>query len=103
MQCARDVRVVIQLWVFNRWPDASASGKMRDHIKFFAMKQISYCRAISKIVVVNGQIFGETADVCPLDLRIVKVVEVIEDTNLVSGCQQRFSKMGANETRAARD
>ncbi len=40
MQCASDVRVVIELWILNRWPNAGASGQMRNDLKFFAMKEI---------------------------------------------------------------
>ena len=40
MQCASDVRVVIELWTVNRWPNTGASGQMRNDLKFFAMKEI---------------------------------------------------------------
>ncbi len=46
--------------------------------------------------MVNGHIFGETGDVCMLDSRIVKIVEVIEDCDRVPGRKQAFNEMGAD-------
>ena len=53
--------------------------------------------------MVNGHMFGETGDVCLLDLRIVKIVEVIEDDDGVSSRQQALNEMGADETGSACD
>ena len=76
---------------------------MRDHFKFFAVKQISHGRAISKIDMMSGHVFGETGDICLLDLRIVEIVEVIEDHDGVSYREQSFNEMGADETGSACD
>src|SRR5436309_12785767 len=51
----------------------------------------------------NGHIFGETGDVCLLDLRIVEIVEVIEDHDGVSCLEQVFDEMGADKTGSACD
>jgi hypothetical protein len=53
--------------------------------------------------MMNGHIFGETGDICLLDLRIVKIVEVIEDDDGVSCREQAFDEMGADETGSACD
>ena len=53
--------------------------------------------------MVNGHIFGETGDICMLDSRIVKIVEVIEDCNCVPGREQAFNEMGTDETRSPSD
>jgi hypothetical protein len=53
--------------------------------------------------MVNGHIFGETGDICLLDLRIVEIVEVIEDHHGVSCREQSFNEMGADETGPACD
>ena len=53
--------------------------------------------------MVNGHILGETSDVCVLDSRIVKIVEVIEDGDRVPGGEQAFNEMGADETSPAGD
>src|SRR5215813_948056 len=47
--------------------------------------------------------FGETGDVCMLDSRIVKIIEVIEDGDDVPDPEQAFNEMGADETRPASD
>src|SRR6266542_243096 len=101
MQCASDIGVVIKLRILNRGSNAGASGQMHDHLEFLAVKQISHGRAISKIDMVNSHIFGETGDICLLDLRIVKIVEVIEDDDGVSCREQMFSEMRADETSPA--
>jgi len=51
--------------------------------------------------VVNSHIFGEAANVRLLDLRIVKIVEVVEDSDGISRREQAFSEMGADETSPA--
>jgi hypothetical protein len=48
--------------------------------------------------MVNTHVFGETGDISPLDLRIVEIVEVIEDGHPVSRREQSFNEMGADET-----
>ena len=53
--------------------------------------------------MVNGHILGETSDVCVLDSRIVKIVEVVEDCDRVPGREQAFNEMGADKTRPASD
>ena len=56
---------------------------MRDGFKLFGMKQISHRGAVAEIEMVNRHIFGNGGNVCMLDLRIVKIVEVIEDRDLM--------------------
>ena len=53
--------------------------------------------------MVNGHIFGESGDICLLDLRIVEIVEVIEDHDGVSYREQSFNEMGADKTGSACD
>jgi hypothetical protein len=43
--------------------------------------------------VVNGYVPGETGNVLVLDLRIIKIVEVIEDDHIVTGREQLLDKM----------
>ena len=53
--------------------------------------------------MVNDHVFGETGDICLLDLRIVKIVEVIQDGHFAPGREQFFDQVRADETRAASD
>src|SRR5215510_1139453 len=51
----------------------------------------------------NDHIFGESGYVCLFESRIVKIIEVIEDDNRVSGREQPLNQMAADKTRSARD
>src|SRR5947207_13697819 len=51
----------------------------------------------------NGHIFGETGDIRLLDLRIVEIIEVIEDHDGVSCREQVFNEMGADKTGSSCD
>src|SRR4030095_9306628 len=74
---------------------------MRNRLKFLAMKQISHRRAVAKIDVVHGHVIGNTCNVCVFYLRIIKIIEVVEDGDLMSGREQLLDKMRPNETGAA--
>src|SRR5437763_16794842 len=51
----------------------------------------------------NGRSFGETGDIRLLDLRIVEIIEVIEDHDGVSCRQQVLNEIGADKTGSACD
>jgi len=51
--------------------------------------------------MVNRHIFGDGGNVRVLDLRIVKIVEVIEDGDLMPSREQFLGKMRADETSAS--
>src|SRR5439155_22706409 len=74
-----------------------------NRLKFHALKQSSHRAAIAKIDMVNGHVFGKTGNVCVLYLRIVKIIEVIEDGDFMLGREQLLGEMGADETSAACD
>src|SRR5207247_10365999 len=75
--------VVVKLRILNRRANAGAGGEVSDRFKFFAMKQTPHRCAVPKIDVMNRHVFGDTRNVCVLDLRVVKIVEVIEDGDFV--------------------
>src|SRR6266542_2678584 len=97
MQRAVDVRFVIKLRMLNRRTNARACGQMRDGFKLFGMKQIPHRGAVPKVDMVNSHVFCDGGNVCALDLRIVKIVEVIEDGDFVPGGEEVFGKVRANE------
>src|SRR5215470_15709551 len=103
MQCADDVCVVIKPRVLNGGPDASARSQMHDRVQFFVVKNTSHRVALAKIDVANGYVFCKTSNVRLLDLRIVKIVEVIQDDHLMARQEQLLNKMRADEARATRD
>ena len=51
--------------------------------------------------MVNGDLILNCCDICMLDLWIVKIVEVVENGNVVSRDQQFFREMRTDKTRAA--
>src|SRR5436309_14461213 len=89
--------------MLNRGADASARREVSDRVEFFAAENISHRSIVAKIDMVNDHVFAKAGNVCVLDLRIVKIVEVIEDDDGVSCREQAFNEMGADETCAASD
>jgi hypothetical protein len=53
--------------------------------------------------VVHRHVFGKTGNVCVLYLRIVKIIEVVENGDFMPGREQLLDKMRPNETGAACD
>src|SRR4029453_13130821 len=98
MKWATDIRVVIKLRVLNRWANARASSQMHDRLKFFAMKHVPHRRAVPKIDMVNRQVFSNGSNVRVLDLRIVKIIEVVEDGDFGASRQGLLEKMRPNKT-----
>ena len=76
---------------------------MRDGVEFFAMKELVDRTAVPQIDSMDRDIAGDGGHVGALDLRVVKIVEIVEDRDFVSACEQLLDEMRTNETRAARD
>lgn len=60
-------------------------GQMRDRIELFPVKNISHRRDVAKIDMVNRHIFGNGGDVRALNQRIVKIVEIVQNRDFMSG------------------
>src|SRR5215471_2184897 len=103
MQRADNIRIVIKPGMLNRRPNTCSSSDVRDRVYFFAAKHTSHRFALSKIDVANGYLFCETGDVCVLDLRIVEIIEIVEDNDFVPGGEQPLDKMRADKASAACD
>ena len=58
---------------------------MRDHIEFFSPEYLRDFLAVAKIDIVHCDIFRDRGNIRALDLRIVKIVEIIEDRDVMSG------------------
>ena len=84
MQCPDAVRVIIKPRVLNGRSNASAGSQVHDGVYFFAAKHSSNRVAVAKISVANGYVFCETRNVRVLNLRIVKIIEVIKNDNFMS-------------------
>ena len=103
MQRADHIRVVIKSRRLNGGPNASARSQMDDRVDFFAAKHGSHRFVLSKIDVTNGYIFCEPGNVRVLNLRIVKIIEVVQDDDFVPGGEQLLGKMRSDETGATCD
>src|SRR2546423_1486031 len=103
MQGPADICVVIELRVLNRGANARACSQMRDCVNFLAVKQVSHRRAVAKIDVADGYVFGKTSNIRVLNLWIVKIIEIVEDDDFMPGRQELLDKMRPDETRAACD
>ena len=103
MQCPDHVRIVIKPRILNRGPNASAGSQVHDGVYFFAAKHSSHRVALAKIDVANCYLFCKTSNVRMLDLRIVKIIEIVEDDDFMPGSQELFDKMRSDKAGAACD
>ena len=103
MQRSDDVRVVIKPRGLNGGPNASAGSQVHDGVYFFAAKHSSHRVALSKIDVTNGYVFCETSNVRVLDLRIVKIIEIVQDDDFMPDSEQLLGKMRPDKAGAACD
>ena len=88
----RDVRVVVKPRRLNGGPNASAGSQMNDHVDFFATKHSSHRVVLPKIDVANGYVFCETSNVRVLDLRIVKIIEIVKDDDFMPDTEQLLNQ-----------
>jgi hypothetical protein len=103
MQRSDNVRVVIKPRRLNGWPDTSARSQVHNRIHFFAAKDSSDRVALSKIDLANGYLFCETSNVRVLDLRIVKIIEIVQDDDFMPHSEQLLGKVRADKAGTACD
>jgi hypothetical protein len=87
----------------NGGPNPSARGQVDDRVYFFAAKHSSDRIALSKIDVTNGYVFCETSNVRVLDLRIVKIIEIVQDDDFMPRSEQPLGKVRPDKAGAACD
>ena len=83
MQCSENVSVVVKPRGLNGGANASARSQMHDGVHFFAAKHSPHRVVLSKIDPANSYVFCETSNVRVLDLRIVEVIEIVEDDDFM--------------------
>src|SRR4030095_16235806 len=103
MQSASDVRVVVELRLLNRWPNSSARSEMKNRVEVFLLKNVRDFSSIAKIDIVHGNLLLNGGNVPSFDLRIVIIVKVVEDRDVVIIREQSLDQMGADKPRAAGD
>ncbi len=84
MESPGDVGIIIKLRLLNGRPDPGARREMENRVEFFFSKHIRDLFAIPKIDIVQTNVFRDRGNVRALDLRIVKIVEVVEDRDVVT-------------------
>jgi hypothetical protein len=87
----------------NGGPNASARSQVHDGVYFFAAKHSSDRIVLSKIDVTNGYVFCETSNVRALDLRIVKIIEIVQDDDFMPHSEQLLGKMRPDKAGTACD
>jgi hypothetical protein len=103
MQRTDNVRVVIKPRALNGGPNASARSQMHDGVYFFAAKHGSHRVVLSKIDVANGYVFCKTSNVRVLDLRIVKIIEIVHDDDFMPTSEQFLNQMRPDKAGTACD
>src|SRR5262249_8824780 len=101
MQRPRDIGLIIKLRALDRRSNAGTSGKMKDGIERLLSEDICNLLTIAKIDVMDANVLCDTGNVRAFDLRIVKVVKIIEDGDLMAICEQPSNQMRTNEAGAA--
>ena len=87
MQRPEDIRIVVKLRMKNRWAHPGPRRQMRDDVELIRVKQRSDRGVFSKIDMMHGNVLGNGGNVLALDLRIVKIVEVIENGDVMAVCE----------------
>src|ERR1041385_1126752 len=64
---------------------------------------MSHGCAVTKIEMMNRHVPGNGGDVLVLDLRIVKIIKIIKNGDLMPAAEHFFDKVGADEPSAAGD
>jgi hypothetical protein len=103
MQRAADVRVVIKLRLLDRGSHPCARRQMRHGVEFFPVKKQVHRAAVAQVDPMNRGIPRHRFDIGALDLRVVKVIEIVEDRDFVSRAEQLFHQVRADKARSARD
>ena len=103
---AFDVHALVKRRLLQAGPHAGARGEMDDLVEFCGGKQIVHRAGIRQIAGDEGERLAERLDVrerAALDLRVVKIVEVVEGPDAVAVMEQAFANVRADEARAAGD
>src|SRR5215211_6684376 len=103
MQCPADIRVVIKLRLKNGRAYPGPRREMRDDIESLAVKQLADSSGVSEVELMDPDVLDDGRQIVSLRLRIIKIVEVIENCDFVTGSQQFLNKVRTNKPRSARD
>ena len=68
----------------DRWTNTRARGQMRDGFEFLPVKEIPQGDAVAKIDLMNCDISRDAGHILALNPRIVKVIEIVENGDVVA-------------------
>jgi len=84
MQGAGYISIVIKLGLSDGWANTSPRRQMRDGIELFAVKKIAHGIVVPQIDLKYRRVILDRGYVGALELRIVKIVEVIKNRDVVA-------------------
>ena len=84
MEGSGDVRIIIKLRLLNGRPDPGARREMKNDVELFLSKHIRDFRPVAKIAIVHGDVLLNPGNIRALDLRIIKIVKIVEDRDVMS-------------------
>jgi len=103
---AFDINALIQCRVLKAGPHAGPRGQMNDLVEFDRRKEFAQRGGIGQIALDKFKGPGERLDVPKvgaLELRVVKIVQVVEGPDGMTIAQQPFADVRTDETGAAGD
>jgi len=103
---AFDVDALIERGMVEAGADAGAGGEMDDLVEFYGSEEFADGAGGADVALDEFEGFGErleAADIGALELRIVKVIELVECPDGMAVVQEAFANVRADEARAAGD
>jgi hypothetical protein len=89
--------------MLNGGPNTSARRQVHDHVYFFPAKHSSHRVALANVDVANGYVSCQISNVRTLNLRIVKIIEIVQDDDFMSDGEQLLNQMRPDKAGAACD
>src|SRR5262245_60606981 len=86
----------------DRRPHPGTGREVDDGIDFVTMKNLGHCTRGAQVALMDRDLVRYGSDVPMFDFRIVKIVEVIQDRNLMASREEFLDKMRPDESGAAR-
>jgi len=103
IESAIDVGGEVELGRLDGWPNSGAGSKVNDGVKVALGKAALDEDGIANVSFDKGHLVFKAGDIEPLNLGIIVVIEVIDDGDIVSLCEERFHEMRADEPCASGD
>jgi hypothetical protein len=93
IQRAVNIGCVIQLGIRDRWSDPGAGGQVDHLIEFAFLDGLIHKTLISDIANDQTNLIPDPRDVLMFDLRMVVVIELVQNRHLVAFIQNPFREV----------